>query len=149
MKKSLLILLACLLVGIVSFGILVWTTADDIGRAAMSTSTLLMAKPVLNDETIIKWLEDYHGEAPGHQVMLTFAHWGMEHPQDFVLFLGRLSSSPLERLGWAIYDGGMSTEFLAVFGRSAGKNVSIVASKVKAFSTKIQSSPLRQKPEDR
>jgi len=138
MKKILLGFLAFLIIGTIAFGILVWTTADDIGRAAMSTNTLLMAKPVVNDETVIKWLEDNHGEAPGQQVMLTFARWGIENPQDFVLFLGRLSPSTLERLGWAIYDGGLSAEFLAVFGSSQEKNVSIVVSKVKTSSPKIQ-----------
>src|SRR3990172_4077515 len=126
MKKTLLVFLAFLIVGSVAFGILVSTTADAIGRAAMSTNTLLMAKPVVSDETIIKWLEAYRGEAPGHQVMLTFARWGIENPQDLVLFLGRLSPSTLERLGWVIYDGGLSAEFLAVFDGSKEKNVSIV-----------------------
>ena len=130
--------MAFLIVGIVAFGILVWTTADAMGRAAMSTSTLLMAKPVVNDETVIKWLEAYHGEAPGHQVMLTFARWGIENPPDFVLFLGRLSPPTLERLGWAIYDGGMSAEFLAVFGSSEEKNILIVVSKVRASMPKVQ-----------
>lgn len=138
MKKILLVFLSVLIIGTVAFGILVWTTADAIGRAAMSTSTLLMAKPVVNEETVIKWLEANHGEAPDHQVMLTFARWGIENPQDFVLFLRRLSPPALERLGWAVYDGGMSAEFLAVFGSSEEKNVSIVVSKVKTSMPKIQ-----------
>ena len=33
------------------------------------------------------WVSSYHGEAPGHQMMITFVEWGNRHVQDMNMLL--------------------------------------------------------------
>jgi hypothetical protein len=106
---------------------------DSISLAGRHTSELL-ALHVRNDQTgeVLAWLTQYHGEAPGHQVMITFVEWAINNAEPAEAPLARLQADPVttERLAFAVTDGCQGNAFLAAVGQSASSAVNAVITQV-------------------
>ncbi|MCP3850183.1 MAG: hypothetical protein GY694_08115 [Gammaproteobacteria bacterium] len=110
-----------------------WYTEDDIGKVSLATKYMLSTYSKSDQKEMVEWLEKYHGEAPGHQVMLLFADWGISNPAPFVDLLRLTAPEVVERVTFAIYDGGMSKEFLRVFQPPESVDVSDIVKQVNSF----------------
>ena len=64
---------------------------------------------------IYLWVSRYHGEAPSHQMMITFVEWGNRHVQDMNSLLRRWPKATrcetFDRLKWAATDSGQVIRF--------------------------------------
>ena len=130
MKKIIYTLLGslCILVSYITF---VWYTSDAIGRASLSTSTLLLAEPLIKDEQIITWLEKYHGEAPSHQVMINFIAWSSTHQEKAQKIIEKLSHDTIKRMVSSACDSGQTKILKQLF------EVNAIESKSKKISAEI------------
>ena len=61
------------------------------------------------------WASSYHGEAPSHQMMITFVEWGNRHVQDMNSLLKQWPEATrcetFDRLQWAATDSGQVIRF--------------------------------------
>ena len=59
---------------------------------------------------ICPWVSRYHGDAPSHQMLITFIEWGNRHVQDMNSLLRRWPKATrcetFDRLKWAATDSG-------------------------------------------
>lgn len=92
------------LLGFLLYNILFRPFDDPISLAGRHTEELL-ALHERYDQTnqFITWLEMYHGEAPGHQVMISFIQWATVNTTAAEDLMARLPSAPMltERLAFA------------------------------------------------
>lgn len=108
-----------------SFAVVSYSGADPIGKAAIGTQFRLMGYKawLCRNDCITKWITKYHGEAPGHQVMIVFASFGIANPEAFKKILGNLpvelKPKTLERISFAVTDSGMEADFTKAFSFSA------------------------------
>lgn len=114
MMIKIFLILALLVCMPISFGIFTWTYSDDISKAALCTSFILGTQEFRNTDEVVKWLEKYHGEAPGHQVMITFSEWIIKNPLASQNIISALNDKTRERLRWAINDSNREARFLKV-----------------------------------
>ncbi|OQW52455.1 MAG: hypothetical protein A4S09_08865 [Proteobacteria bacterium SG_bin7] len=104
-----------------SFAVVSYSASDPIGKAAIGTQFRLIGFKVgiCRDACISNWLTQYHGEAPGHQVMIVFVAFGIENPESFKEIVGGLplesKSKILDRIAFAATDSGMEHEFTNTF----------------------------------
>lgn len=96
---------------------------DEISLAARHTRELL-ALHEKYDQTrpIVDWLVTYHGEAAGHQVMISFVEWSLDHRAAAEAILSSEISGPAalaQRLAFAASDSGLRCEFLNTLAKSA------------------------------
>jgi hypothetical protein len=97
-----------------------WIVEDPLYRAERETKDVLQRyERTRDDEEVLSWIIRYHGEATGHQVMMTLAAWSLEHPDEFVALTGRLppdqQESFVERFSAAVGDSSSYERFLRVF----------------------------------
>lgn len=106
---------------------------DSISLAGRHTSELL-ALHARDDQTgeVLAWLTQYQGEAPGHQVMITFAEWAINNAESAEALLARLQADPVTtaRLAFAVMDGCQGKAFRAAFGQSTSSAVKVVITQV-------------------
>ncbi len=98
----------------------------------MSTKAILILQPITGNEKIITWLEHYHGEAPGQQVMNTFVSWGINNKTSFATIVSSLSQKTLERIAWAITDIDAGEQYSQEFSGSNSTNIKYIVNKIQA-----------------
>lgn len=109
------------LLGIAGFFYFAWKTGDSITRAGIVTDFLLLKHKFIDQTPEFEnWLREYHGEAPSHQVIISFTIWGISNPSEFSRLLSKANDpakfpSIAERVAFAIYDAGMEKDFLDKF----------------------------------
>lgn len=108
---------------------------DSISLANRHTIELL-ALHERDDQTrqVQDWLIAYHGEAPSHQVMISFAEWAMDHQAEAERLLsGEINNSQLiaERLAFAATDSGNACKFRTTFADSSVPMVVAVLQSIK------------------
>lgn len=139
LRRFSLIVLAVIgwaLAGILGFGLLISLRHpfdDPISLAGRHTSELL-ALHTRDDQTneVLARLTQYHGEAPGHQVMITFVQWAIENTESAEGLLVRLQADPAitMRLALAVADGCQDNAFRAAFGQSASSAIKAIVTQV-------------------
>lgn len=84
---------------------------------------------------VITWLEMYHGEAPGHQVMISFIQWATVNPAAAENLMARLSSAPMltERLAFAVTDSGQVEGFCKAYASSASQGVKEILDQIRRY----------------
>lgn len=106
---------------------------DPISLAGRHTHELL-ALHARSDQSseILTWLTQYHGEAPGHQVMIVFTQWSINNTESAETLLARLQADPITiaRLAFAITDGCDGKAFRAAFGQSRSSAVKAIVAQM-------------------
>lgn len=106
---------------------------DSISLAARHTEELLAlhARSEQNSE-VLAWLRQYHGEAPSHQVMVSFAGWAVENVASAENLIGQLQSDPgfVRRLSFALTDSCLNEAFRKTFAQSDLQAVKAVIDEV-------------------
>lgn len=119
--------------GFLLYNILFHPFDDPISLAARHTEELL-ALHERYDQTdkVIAWLEMYHGEAPGHQVMSSFVDWATNNAAAAENLLARLPPAPImaERLAFAVTDSGQIDDFCKAYASSASQGVKDILNKI-------------------
>lgn len=109
---------------------------DSISLAGRHTEELL-ALHERHDQTnkVIAWLGLYHGEAPSHQVMISFVHWATSNTAAAEKLLAQLpiASMMTERLAFAVTDGGQTDEFCGAFAQSTSERMKAILAEIKRF----------------
>jgi hypothetical protein len=84
---------------------------------------------------VITWLEMYHGEAPGHQVMISFIQWATVNTAAAENLMARLSSAPMltERLAFAVTDSGQVEGFCKAYASSASQGVKEILDQIRRY----------------
>jgi hypothetical protein len=103
---------------------------DSISIAARDTDRLLRKYERGKDPKEIRaWLLDYHGEAPGQQVMYSFVDWAISNPDGFIAITDGFTDDEqkifVERLSDAIYQGSSVDEFKNAFKGRQSKVLSM------------------------
>ena len=102
---------------------------DSISLAGRHTDELL-ALHTRDDQTreALTWLTQYHGEAPSHQVMISFIEWAIDNRETAETMLGQLQTDPAttSRLAFAITDGCRGNAFRAAFEQSASSPIKAI-----------------------
>ncbi len=104
------------------FFVFLYRNGDSVDRAAIDTEMRLVGTRIglCNEECISTWLTEYHGEAPGHQVMITFVSFGISNTNLFLKILRDLPTDSIEkvvdRVSAAVSDVGLEKEFNISFG---------------------------------
>lgn len=122
--------------GFLLYNILFRPFDDPISLAARHTEELL-ALHEKYDETdkVIAWLEMYHGEAPGHEVMSSFVHWATNNTAAAENLLARLPPTPMmtERMAFAVTDSGQTGKFCDAFSSSGSQRVKELLAQIERF----------------
>lgn len=128
-----------ILVGLQAFllyNILFHPFDDPISQAGRHTEELL-ALHERYDQTskVVAWLDMYHGEAPGHQVMMSFVHWATTNTDSAEKLLAELPSAPMmtERLAFAVTDSGQTNEFCDAFSSSGSQRMKEILAQIERF----------------
>jgi len=109
--------------GLIVYGFIYKPWDDSISLANRHTGELL-ALHEKDDQTrqVVDWLTAYRGEAPGHQVMISFVAWSLNHQEATEAILSSDITEPtklVERLAFAASDSGDGCKFRAAFAQSA------------------------------
>lgn len=124
------------LLGFLLYNILFRPFDDPISLAGRHTEELL-ALHERYDQTdkVITWLEMYHGEAPGHEVMSSFVHWATSNTAAAEKLLDTLPSTPMmtERLAFTVTDSGQTNEFCDAFSSSGSQRVKEILAQIGRF----------------
>lgn len=106
---------------------------DPISLAGRQTEELL-ALHEKYDQTgkVVAWLDMYHGEAPSHQVMISFVHWAIDNTESAESLLARLQADPATtaRLAFAVADGCRGKAFRTAFGQSTSSAVKTIITQI-------------------
>jgi hypothetical protein len=106
---------------------------DSISLSARHTEELL-ALHARSDQgsEVLAWMRQYHGEAPGHQVMVSFAGWAVENVTSAEKLIDQLQSEPgfVRRLSFALADSCLSEAFGKAFAQSDLQAVKAVINEV-------------------
>ena len=78
-----------------------------------------------NAAPVYEWVSQYHGEAPGHRMMITFVEWGNLYVPEMNILLKKWPaterSETFDRLKWAAADSGQPIKFaIPDAGQQAG-----------------------------
>lgn len=123
-------------VGFLLYAALQRPVDDPISLAGRQTAELL-ALHEKHDQTnkIIAWLEMYHGEAPGHQVMMSFIDWATNNRTAAESLLARIPAEPLlmERLAFAVADSAQTEEFCGVYAASHSQGVKEFLARIQRY----------------
>ncbi len=100
--------------------------SDTIDQAALDTQRILKTYERTRDpKEINSWLIDYHGEAPGHQVMTTLVQWSLEHQSDFITIIDGIRQDKqhefVEKFAFALTDTALDKEFKERFKHHQSK----------------------------
>lgn len=72
-----------------------------------------------NAQDLRRWITVYHGEAPGHQVLICLGDWSLKHPEHFLSLISGLKRDReydfYRRFGFALADSGQDEAFLQAF----------------------------------
>ena len=123
MKSAPLIVLSTLCVyAALALGLPAWNyaSADEIERTGLDTTRLLATYERTGDAVPLrKWFTAYHGEAPGHQVMMSLGVWSCNNLRRFLAlsegFTFQERETFYERFGWALADSGQENTFRQTF----------------------------------
>jgi len=76
----------------------------------------------------------YHGDAPSHQVMISFARWSLMHQNDFISIVEGFVESErkafIEVFSFALTDSGSDKEFKEKFKGYSSKVLDSVIAKL-------------------
>jgi hypothetical protein len=97
-----------------------WWSGDSITRARIDTERKLANFRRSRDHGALReWLAAYHGEAPSHEVLITFGRWARSNQAEFLELLGGFElperRTILWRLDFALSDSGQSDSFWRAF----------------------------------
>lgn len=109
---------------------------DPISLAGRQTEELLALHEKYDQTSkIIAWLDMYHGEAPSHQVMISFVHWATTNADSAEKLLAELPSAPMmaERLAFAVTDSGQTNEFCDAFSSNGSQRVKEILAEIERF----------------
>jgi len=134
--KKFTIITAVLLMGLMGAWVYNLEPSDSIAKASIITKYHLTFESVKSEQSLVDWLNKYHGEAPGHQVMNEFANWGIRSPERFSYYLNKVDSKVVGRVAWAIYDSGISERFLSTYIKSEDQNIQRVINEVRELSSR-------------
>ncbi|WP_119392673.1 hypothetical protein [Taklimakanibacter lacteus] len=116
---------------------------DSISLAGRHTDELL-ALHERNDqsEEVLAWLKQYHGEAPGHQVRISFIVWAIDNTKSAETILEKLQTdaATTNGLAFAITDGCRNKAFRDAFGQSTSSTVRAIISEVDRLQALVPSS---------
>jgi hypothetical protein len=100
---------------------------DSIAKAETETEKILKEYEKSNDaKKVIDWIFANHGEAAGHQVMISLAKWSLNHQNDFALLVEGIDKNKQEEFAesfsFALTDSKMDGKFREKF-KGANSNV--------------------------
>jgi len=81
-----------------------------------------MTAPIRGNQSVVSWFENYHGEAPRHQTMISLTTWCIENSDRCNQILSIISDETMERLKWAAKDSGQLDEMSSFFENKKTKN---------------------------
>lgn len=108
---------------------------DPIEKAAAETEKILKGYENIKDKKkVIDWIFSNHGEAAGHQVMVSFAEWSLNHQSDFTTVVEGVEKDKqeefVERFSNALIDSKLGNRFKEKFKNTNSKIISTVLSKI-------------------
>jgi hypothetical protein len=116
---------------------------DPISLAGRHTKELLALHEKYDQTSeVIAWLDMYHGEAPGHQVMISFVHWAIDNTESAESLLARLQADPATtaQLAFAVTDGCQEKTFRTAFGQNTSSAVKTIITQIEHLQSVAPSS---------
>ncbi|MFZ5671384.1 MAG: hypothetical protein ACOZAM_00325 [Pseudomonadota bacterium] len=77
----------------------------------------------------------YHGEAPSHQVMISFIQWASTNKAVAESLLAKIPAQPMlmERLAFVVTDSGQSEEFCRIYAASHSQGVKEILARIQRY----------------
>ena len=99
-------------------------STDSIGAAARKTDIILKNYETNHEPSeVYSWVFSGHGEAPRHQVFISFVSWSIRKPESFRKLLQNLPQKQhvefVGRFAFAVTDSGQSKDFTATYEKDS------------------------------